>query len=112
MAGNPAISQLFKLIESENSPFTICNQGCAALEQAIKVMPRLEMYQQFIKKTLAIRMLQKSKNFFTNIKFDSLTKMLSFFGGWDMIEGLLYECNRIGLVMTITDHSKRVVTFD
>jgi len=75
-------------------------------------MPRLEKYSTFIKKTLAIRMLQKSKNFFTNIKFASLEKMLDFFGNWDMIETLLYECNRSGLVMTITDHSKRVVTFD
>ena len=38
--------------------------------------------------------------------------MMSFFGDWDKIEGLLYECNRLGLVMTITDHTKQVISFD
>jgi hypothetical protein len=75
-------------------------------------MPNLEKYAPFIKKTLAIRILQKCKNFFTNIKFASLSKMLSFYGDWDKIEGLVYECNRLSLVATIADHAKQVITFD
>jgi len=110
--GNPHINILFKIIEEENSPFTISSAGRNALEKSIECMPLLEKYSLYIKKTLAIRMLQKSKNFFTNIKFASLTKMLSFYGEWDKIESLLYECNRLGLVMTISDHSSGIVTFD
>ena len=75
-------------------------------------MPNLAKYAPFIEKTLAIRILQKCKNFFTNVKFASLSKMMNFFGDWDKIEGLLYECNRLGLVMTIADHSQQVITFD
>jgi len=75
-------------------------------------MPNLQKYAPHIEKTLAIRILQKSKNFFTNVKFNSLIKMLNFYGDWDKIEGLLYECNRLGLVMTIADHAKQIITFD
>ena len=92
--GNPNVSELYKLIESEESPFRISKQGSSALDSAIKTMPSLEKYAPLIKKTLAIRILQKSKGFYTSIKFKSLEKLLSFFGEWDEIEALLYECNR------------------
>lgn len=92
--GNQHISVLFKLIESEDSPFRISKQGSEALTKAIEVMPNLEKYEPLIKKTLAIRILQKCKGFYTTIKFKSLEKLLSFFGNWDEIETLLYECNR------------------
>ena len=77
-------------------------------------MPNLQKYAPFIQKTLAIRIIQKCKNFFTNIKFATISKMLNFYEGgkWDRIEGLLYECNRLSLVMTIADHSKQVISFD
>ena len=112
VSGNPHIATLFKLVEFEESPFKISQQGSESLAKAIEVMPSLEKYAPLIKKTLAIRILQKSKNFFTNMRFASLLKMLSFFGEWDKIEGLLYECNRLNLVMTIADHAKKVITFD
>ena len=102
--GNPHVAELFKLIESESSPFRISKQGSGALSAAIEIMPSLEKYAPLIKKTLAIRILQKSKGFYTSIKFKSLEKLLSFFGSWDEIESLLYECNRQSLVMTIADH--------
>jgi len=38
--------------------------------------------------------------------------MMNFYGDWNKVEGLLYECNRLGLVMTIADHSKQIITFD
>jgi len=112
VVGNPHIAILFKLIEFEDSPFTISKQGSEALNKAIEVMPNLLKYKDFIQKTLAIRILQKCKNFFTNIKFASMTKMLGFYGDWDKIETLLYECNRLNMVMTIADHAKQVITFD
>mmetsp|Transcript_26161 Transcript_26161/g.32706 ORF Transcript_26161/g.32706 Transcript_26161/m.32706 type:complete len:455 (+) Transcript_26161:453-1817(+) len=110
--GNPNVATLYKLVEFEESPFKISQLGSEALRKACEVMPNLSKYAPFIEKTLAIRILQKCKNFFTNVKFASLSKMMSFFGDWDKIEGLLYECNRLGLVMTIADHSKQVITFD
>ena len=55
--GNAHVSMLFKLIESEQSPFRISEQGSEALSEAIKVMPSLEKYGPFIKKTLSIRIL-------------------------------------------------------
>lgn len=112
VVGNPHVATLFKLVESEESPFKISQQGSESLRLAIEAMPNLGKYSGNIEKTLAIRVLQKCKNFFTNVKFASLSKMLNFYGEWDKIEGLLYECNRLGLVMTIADHSKQVITFD
>lgn len=110
--GNPHVANLFKLVEQEESPFKISKNGSESLKKAIETMPNLAKYESFIEKTLAIRIMQKCKNFFTNLKFANLKKMLGFFGDWDKIEGLLYECNRLGLVMTITDHLKEVITFD
>ena len=72
VVGNPYIATLFKLVEFEESPFKICKEGSEALRKSIEVMPDLEKYAPFIQKTLAIRILQKCKNFFTNIKFASL----------------------------------------
>ena len=74
--------------------------------------PALAKYQEHIKKTMAIRILQKSKNFYTNIKFKAMTKQLAFFGSWDRIESLLYECNRVDLVKTVIDHQNEMITFD
>ena len=106
------MSELFKLIESEESPFRISKQGSESLTKAIETMDSLEKYEKLIKKTLAIRILQKSKGFYTNIKFKSLEKLLSFYGSWDDIENLLYECNRQNLVMTIVDHANQNIGFD
>ena len=75
-------------------------------------MPNLEKYDKLIKKTLAIRILQKCKGFYTTVKFKSLEKLLNFYGDWDEIENLLYESNRQGLVMTIADHANEVIAFD
>ena len=86
--------------------------GAEALASAIETMPALEQYDNLIKKTLAIRILQKCKGFYTTIKFKSLEKMLKFYGSWDDIQILLYESNRQGLVMTIADHAESVIAFD
>lgn len=65
-----------------------------------------------IKRTLAIRILQKSKAFYTTIKFDSLAKQLAFYGDWKQIERLIFECNREGLIITVVDHANRIISFD
>lgn len=87
-------------------------EGSAAITKAIQNNPALKKYEHCIKKILAIRILEKSKNFFTNVRFAALTKQLSFYGTWDKIEALLYECNRVDLVKTIIDHQNQAITFD
>ena len=57
-------------------------------------MPSLEKYGKLIRKTLAIRILQKCKGFYTTVKFKSLQKLLQFYGDWNEIQVLLYESNR------------------
>lgn len=78
----PAVASLFKLIEFESSPFAIAKQGPALLKTIIEAFPKLDSYVPLIKRTLAIRILQKSKAFYTTIKFDSLIKQLAFYGDW------------------------------
>ena len=57
VVGNPWVAALFKLVEFEESPFKISQQGSESLGKAIELMPNLEKYKPFIEKTLAIRIL-------------------------------------------------------
>ena len=41
VVGNPYVATLFKLVEFEESPFKISQQGSEALHKAIEVMPNL-----------------------------------------------------------------------
>lgn len=66
---------------------------------------------------MAVRILQKAKNFYRNLKFKTLSKLLSFYGdengeNWAAIESLVYECNREGLVKTVVDHRSGSISFD
>jgi hypothetical protein len=56
--------------------------------------------------------LQKSKAFYTSLTFKTLVSQLQFFGPWEKIESLLFECNREGLVKTIVDHANAIISFD
>lgn len=103
---NEHVLKLFNLIEHQESPFKISRQGREALEALIKQHPSLEMYKPFIIKTIAVRILQKCKNYYKNMKFDGLKKMLVYFETFEEIESLLYECNRQGLVCTVIDHKQ------
>lgn len=67
--GYPEISQLYNLIEHEESPFTIAKQGMKALESTLAKNEDLIQYAHFIKKALAVRILQKMKNYYRNLKF-------------------------------------------
>lgn len=100
------VSKLYDLIEQEESPFVISKKGKEALEALCKESPDLAKYKQFIAKTLSVRILQKCKNFYRNMKMSKLQKMLQFYSSVTDIEKLLYECNREGLVhTTINYHS-------
>ena len=95
------------MIEHEESPFAISKRGKAALEALCKESPDLAQYKAFIAKTLSVRILQKCKSFYKNMKMSKLLKMLQFYDSMTEIEQLLYECNREGLVhTTINYHSQ------
>ena len=65
-----------------------------------------------IKTTLAVRVLQKSKAFYHNLTFSTLQKQLEFYGSWENIESLLFQCNREGLIITVIDHANQTISFD
>ena len=112
VSNNPEVKTLFELIEVEESPFRMSKEGSATIASALQKNPALAKYETGIKKSLAIRILQKSKNFYTNVRFKALTKQLAFYGSWDKIEALLFECNRLDLVKTVIDHQNQMITFD
>jgi len=67
MPNCPALGNLFKLIEFEESPFKIAKNGPDYLAQVLKTFPDLEDYSSLIKRILAVRILQKSKAFYTTL---------------------------------------------
>lgn len=54
---SPQITELFHLVEREESPMTISKKGKAALESLCTEYPNLEKYRPFIAKSLAVRIL-------------------------------------------------------
>ena len=63
-------------------------------------------------KTLSVRILQKCRNYFKNLKLSTLKSLLQFYESFTSIEVLLYECNREGLISTVMNHETASVTFD
>jgi len=98
------VSELFYLIENEKSPFVISKKGKAALDALCKECPSLTVYKEFIAKTLTVRILQKCKSFYKSMKLSKLMKVISFYDSIPVIENLLYECNREGLVHTVINY--------
>jgi ERCC4-type nuclease len=82
------ISNLFELIENEESPFVIAKKGKIALE-AINKDAQFVQYKPFIEKTLSVRILQKCKSFYKTMKLSKLTQMLSFCVSITEVEVLL-----------------------
>jgi len=82
------ISELFNLIENEESPFVISKKGNLCLEKICK-NPQFVQYKPFIQKTLSVRILQKCKSFYKTMKLSKLAKMLSFCGSVKEVEILL-----------------------
>jgi hypothetical protein len=109
----PNIQELFRLIEEEESPFTISKRGKVILEEiSSNENTHWAKYKPFLIKTLSVRILQKCKNYFKNLKMQTLLNLLSFYESLENIEMLLYECNREGLIQVIIDHNTQSVTFD
>jgi hypothetical protein len=98
------VSDLFNLIENEKSPFVISKKGKAALDALCNECPSLIVYKEFIAKTLSVRILQKCKSFYKSMKLSKLMKIISFYDSLPVIENLLYECNREGLVHTVINY--------
>lgn len=90
----PQIQELFKLIEEEESPFTISKRGKILLQEILQVDNIMwGQYKDLIVKNLSVRILQKCKNYFKNMKMSSLKQLLGFYSTFEEIEQLLYECN-------------------
>jgi hypothetical protein len=95
----PQVQELFRLIEEEESPFTISQKGKKLLDDIVS-MPNTNWgkYKTFIVKNLSVRILQKCKNYFKNMKMSALQKLLGFYESFQDIEKLLYECNNQNLI--------------
>ena len=107
----PHIQELFRLIEDEESPFIISKQGKAILDK-LSQQKDWAQYREFLTKTLSVRILQKCRNYFKNLKMSTLKSLLGFYESFNSVEVLLYECNREGLIQTIISHETQSVTFD
>lgn len=69
----PQIQELFRLIEEEESPFTISRRGKVLIDEILAVPnTNWAQYKEFIVKNLSVRILQKCKNYFKNMKIQSL----------------------------------------
>lgn len=93
----PHIQELFRLIEDEESPFIISKQGKAILDK-LSQQKDWAQYREFLTKTLSVRILQKCRNYFKNLKMSTLKSLLGFYESFNSVEVLLYECNREGLI--------------
>ena len=89
----------------------ISKQGKLILDQ-LNSIPDWAMYREFLTKTLSVRIMQKCRNYFKNLKMSTLKSLLGFYDSFNSVEILLYECNREGLVQTILNHETQSVTFD
>ena len=82
----------------------ISKKGKSALDSLCKSQPSLAKYKQFIAASLSVRILQKCKYYYKNIKISKLQKLLNFFDNTTEIERLLYKCNRDGLIYTTLNY--------
>jgi hypothetical protein len=72
--GNTAkhVKDLFDLIEHEESPFVISKKGKEALDGLCTQNQALVKYRPFIIKSLSVRILQKCKSYYKNMKMSKL----------------------------------------
>lgn len=101
------IAKLFELVEHEQSPFAIAKSAKAALDLLAKDK-NLAKYGAFVARSLAVRVLQKCKNFYSTMYIDKLKKLLAFspyFSTETAITQLLFECNREELLFTTTSYA-------
>ena len=82
------------------------------LNKITESFPDMNQYKPFLVKTLSVRILQKCRNYFKNLKLQTLKNLLMFYDSFSSIESLLYECNSESLVRTVLNHETASVTFD
>jgi hypothetical protein len=63
-------------------------------------------------KILSVGILQKARNYFKNLKLQTLKNMLIFYDSFSSIESLLYECTSESLVRTVLNQETASVIFD
>ena len=100
MKASEHINELFNLIENENSPFVISKRGKAALDALCKEKSVYQMYRRCIQRSLSVRIVQKCRSFYKNMKLSKLQTLLQFYASVPEVEKLLYEFNRENLVHT------------
>lgn len=73
----PEVQELFRLIEDEESPFVISKNGKAIIDKLAKSTDKNQLqYREFLIKTLSVRILQKCRNYFKNLKMATLKNLL------------------------------------
>jgi len=82
----------------------ISKKGKSALDSLCKSQPSLAKYKQFIAVSLSVRILQKCKYYYKNIKIAKLQNLLIYYDTTTEIERLLYKCNRDGLIYTTLNY--------
>lgn len=70
------VQELFRLIEDEESPFVISKKGKETIDNIVKSNSQWAQYRDFLVKTLSVRILQKCRNYFKNLKMVTLKKLL------------------------------------
>ena len=102
------------MIEDEESPFTISQKGKQLIDSLLTVAGNdWAKYRPLVLKNLAVRVLQKCKNYFKNMKLAALYKLLGGLYETPLeVEALLYECNHQQLVQTVIDHATASITFN
>lgn len=72
----PEVQELFRLIEDEESPFTISKKGKEIIDKLVGQDKSWAQYKEFLVKTLSVRILQKCRNYFKNLKMSTLKNLL------------------------------------
>lgn len=101
------VAKLFELVEHEQSPYVIAKSAKAALDLLAKD-EKLSKYGAFVAKSLAVRVLQKCKNFYSTMYISKLIKLLAFspyYSTETAVTQLLFECNREELLFTTTSYA-------
>jgi hypothetical protein len=106
------ITQLYRLMEEEKVPFKISKTGFALIKKICASNPEFGKYEALLTNTLAIRVLQKLRNYYTSLKLTNLYKHFSEFCNEKEVEVFLYKCNRNNLIHTVLNYSTNSISFE
>ena len=65
------------MIDEQESPFIISRKGPKILEDLMQKNKDWSVYLPFLKKILAIRILQKCRNYYKSLKLEKLESLLT-----------------------------------